>query len=149
MTKMFPILLVLATLSATFIQAQDLREKQVPKAVLESFSKRYPGEKAYSWDLKRKKLMYEAKFISKGKRYEALFTADGRWVKTEREVKKGEIPDAVWSQFVQSRYANWVIDDQEEHSTPEFDLVYEIKVKNDKQKRLLYFLPDGELVMEK
>lgn len=126
--------------------AQDLKESEVPKIVVGNFKKKYPDAYVYEWEWKKKKFVYEAEFILKSKRYEAHYTKDGQWVKTEREVKKNEIPQAVWDSLKKSKYADWKIEDQEEHSTPQNELFYEIKIKNNKSKIFLNFLPNGELI---
>ncbi len=138
------IVLVITFWNSAF--AQELKENEVPKIVVENFKKKYPDVYVYEWEWKKKKMVYEAEFIMKGKRYEAHYTKDGQWIKTEREVQKSEIPQAVWDNFNKTQFANWKIDDQEEHSTPKYELVYEIKVKNNKSKVFLYFLPDGKQV---
>lgn len=129
--------------------SQELQEAQVPKIVIDSFQKQYPTAKAYQWEWKKKKKVYEAEFIWDNKRYEAHYTATGIWVKTEREVKKNQIPPIVWDSFSKTTYASWKIKDQEEHQTPQYPLVYEIKVKQKKKKVYLYFLADGKLIEEK
>ncbi len=125
---------------------QDVKKKEIPTAVAERFRSKYPDVYVYEWEWKKKKKIYEADFIMKGKKYEACFTADGDWVKTKREIKKHEIPQAVWNSLAVTIYTDWIIDDLEEHSTPDYVLVYVIQVKSNKQKTSLYFLPNGEKV---
>ena len=136
-------------LSSNMVSGQDLKESEVPQIVRDSFKVKYPNVFVYEWEWKKKKNAYEAEFIMKGSKYEALFLANGVWIFTERDVRKEEVPQAVWSSLSSSEYANWEIDDIEEHSTPTHDVFYEIEVKSytpQKRKVYLYFLPDGKFI---
>lgn len=141
--QLFLILMALISLSAF---GQELKESEVPKEVRECFRAKYPDVYVYEWEWKRKKMIYEAEFIMKGSKYEATFTKEGEWIKTERDIKKADLPQKVWDGLSQTEYAAWKVDDIEEHSTPKYELVYEIEVKSKKRKVLLYFLPNGKLV---
>lgn len=124
----------------------DLRPSEVPEKVKKSFDARYPDTYVYEWEWKRKQGLYEAEFIHKGKKYEAFFTPSGKWVRTERDMKKDEVPRIIYDRLQNSEYAGWEIDDVEEHSTPEYDLVYKIELEKGKQEIYLYLLPDGKMV---
>lgn len=126
--------------------AQTHREDGIPQAIRNSFSTLYPDVYAYEWKWKKKKNHYKAKFYIKGIKYKSYFSPTGEWIRTERDVKRWEVPEAVWNGLAETEYANWKVDDREEHQTPEYDLIYEIEVERGKQETLLYFLPDGRLV---
>lgn len=126
--------------------AQELKENEVPKIIVENFKKKYPNVFVHEWELKKKTMVYEAEFIMKGKSYEAHYNNNGDWIKTERDVNKSEIPEAVWDSLNKTQYANWKIDDQEQLSTPKYEIIYKIKVKRGNEKLLLHFLPDGKQI---
>ena len=76
--------------------SQDLKESEVPPAVRATFKKLHPDTYVHEWDYSKKKQQYEAELISKGTKYEAYFTRDGQWVRTERDLIKAEIPRKFW-----------------------------------------------------
>lgn len=132
--------------SSSQAYSQSYSEEGIPQIVSNGFKALYPDVYVYEWKWKKKKAMYKAKFYIKGIKYKAYFTPAGTWTKTERDVKRWEVPEAVWNSLAETEYANWKVDDREEHQTPEYPLVYEIEVEQGKQEVLLYFLPNGKLV---
>lgn len=140
------ILFVLCLLVTGLTYSQELKENQIPQAVKDSFAAKYSNTYVYEWEWKKKEKLYEAEFMLKGNKYEAYFMPDGQWIRTERDIKKRELPKAIKDAIAQSEYADWEIDDVEEHSTPKYEVVYEVEVEKGKQETYLYFLPDGSLV---
>ncbi len=142
--------LFLIILSIIFFQlnafSQQLKETEVPKIVRDSVKKKYPEVYVYEWEWKKKRNVYQAEFIIKGSEYEADFTKEGIWVKTERDVSRNDIPVLVWERFNTSEYVSWKIEDLEEHNTPKYTFVYAFELSSRKGKVLLYFLPTGELL---
>lgn len=141
---------LLIILSVVFFQlngfSQEMKEHEVPKIVRDGVKKKYPQVYIYEWEWKKKRNVYQVEFIIKGYEYEADFTTEGVWVKTERDLSRNDIPAAVWESFNKTQYASWKIDDLEEHNTPKYKSVFAFEVKSNKTKVLLYFLPSGELV---
>lgn len=131
------------------IFSQKLTESELPQALVNSYKKVHPDAHAYQWKWKEKENRYKTKFVQNGSKYKAYFAKDGSWIRTERDIKKTEVPEAVWEAFSKTEYVRWKIDDIEEHSTPQHKLVYEIEVKlkegRQKRKSYLYYLPNGEL----
>jgi hypothetical protein len=125
---------------------QNLEENQVPKIIKDSFKQKYPDAYVYEWEYKRQHKIYEAEFIAKGNKYESYFTHEGVWVKTERDIKKEELPQNIWEALTKTEYAHWKVDDIEEHNTPEHGILYELELKDSKKKVYLYFLPDGSII---
>lgn len=149
MTRIKQLFLVLLICAVQPYFAQDLKEHEVPKLVKTGFSKKYPNVYVYNWEWKKKKQVYEAEFKIKGEKYEAYFTDTGTWVKTERDLKEKEIPAVIWNHIKTTEYADWKVEDTEEHSTPQYKLLYEIelKIKKPKKKKVyLYYLPNGNQV---
>jgi uncharacterized membrane protein YkoI len=141
--KKISLLLIGCLCSFALAYGQDLKESDVPLKVRETFKSLYPDTYVYEWEWEKKKGLYEAEFILKGKKHEGYFAPDGTWKKTTQDIKKHEVPEAIWRSIGQSAYAGWEIDDTEIHHTPQHKVVYEIEVKQKKQKVKLYYLPDG------
>lgn len=121
------------------------QQPNIPQSVSDHFKTKYPSAQVHDWD-KERDGSYEVEFTLDGKEWEAYYTADGSWTRTERDALRNEVPKAVWDRLAKTQYSNWKVDDIEEHQTPQQASVYEIEVKNSGQKAYVYILPDGKLV---
>ncbi|MCC7534022.1 MAG: PepSY-like domain-containing protein [Bacteroidia bacterium] len=130
----------------SFAVAQELKERNVPSEVKQAFQEKYPNTYVYEWEWKRKKSLYKAEFMWKRLKYEAYFTKEGKWILSEYEIAAHELPEVVHKAIASGEYANWEIDDIDVIHSPEHEVSYEIEVKRNKQKRKLYYLPDGKLL---
>ncbi len=128
-------------LGSTSVQAQG---PEIPANVVSHFQAKYPGAENPDYD--KEKDGYEVEFHLSGIKWEAFYDTRGNWVKTERDVRRADVPDAVWTALSTSSYGRWKVDDIEEHQTPQHEKLYEIEVKTKGQKKYLYFLPDGQMV---
>jgi hypothetical protein len=127
------------------MQVTNGQEKNIPSSVLSHFKSTYPNASVRDWDRERDG-SFEAEFTLNGKEWEAYYSSSGTWVRTERDVTRQEVPQAVWDGLSKSNYATWKTDDMEEHQTPQHKSVYEIEVKKDGQKAYVYILPEGKMV---
>lgn len=119
--------------------------QNIPASVSNHFKTTYPGAQEKDWDTERDGT-YEVEFMLNGQEWEATYAANGAWLKTERDVTRAEVPQAVLDALSKSEYSAWKTDDMEEHQTPQHKSVYEIEVKKGFQKSYLYFLPNGKMV---
>jgi len=118
----------------------------------ESFSEKFPDAKAKKW--KSKKATFIAKFSSNGKKYEATFNADGKWVETLTRIKWEELPGPVRKTFYASEFIwlNWT--SVKKLDTPEKGIIYLIEGDNMNEESSpicrfrLYFSEDGVIVRE-
>ena len=93
--------LLASALSIGFAQAQKLKEADVPAAVKDAFKKEFPGSKVKEWA--KEGDVYEIEFDLKKVETSATFTAAGKLVETESEIKIEELPKAVY-EFVQKNH---------------------------------------------
>lgn len=121
------------------------QKAKVAEPVLKHFNSTYPNAVVKEWDVEDDG-SYEVEFRLDGVKWEAYYDAAGNWQKTERDVRRAEVPKAVWDALSKSEFAAWKIDDIEEHQTPKHKSVYEIEVKKGAQKNYVYILPSGEVV---
>ena len=124
----------------TFAQVQDIPEK-----IQSHFKATYPAAVVEDWD-KERDGSYEVEFSINGVEWEAYYSAAHEWLRTERDVKRSDVPQAVLHAIAKTDYASWKIDDIEEHHTPEHKSVYEIEVEKTGNKAYVYLLPDGTTV---
>jgi hypothetical protein len=139
--KKLIIVLIVSTIAITGFG----QNKNIPDAVSNHFKSTYPNAQDTDWD-RENDSTYSVEFKSDGKKWEAYYAADNSWIRTERDVSKNDVPQAVWDALSKSEYAAWKIDDIEEHQTPQHPSVYEVEVEKDGQEVYLNFLPDGTMV---
>ncbi len=117
---------------------------QPPPAVAEDLRTRYPGMEVKDRD-STKDGGYKAEFDDANDReHEVFYSAEGQWSWTDHDVKRAEVPQAVWDTLAKTEYAGWTVDKKERVQTPQHKEMYEIKLEKRKQQDVyLYFLPDG------
>ncbi len=118
----------------------------VPQVARDHFAQRYSKAAKQKWKQDSKQI--KAEFELKGEKYASIYTPNGEWVRTERNIPKSALPAAVTSALQAGKYASWKIDDVEEHNTPQQSKLYKVKVKTETKKAELFFAPDGKLVRE-
>ncbi len=141
------VLLVIVFIAFSFIQ--DAAAQNVPENVKTSFTTMYPSITVKEWEFNKAKNWYKAAYKQNNAEYEAYFATDGKWVRTERDIKKADLPQAVTTALAKTEYANWDIDDVEEHQTPQNKTVYVVEVEKSSTELELYILPDGTLLETK
>lgn len=118
--------------------AQEVKEKNVPQAVVEAFKRKYPESFVYEWEWIKKEKLYEAEFMFKGNKHEAFFTKEGEWNRTEKEIAMKDLPQAVQDAFYKSEYSKWKIDDVKEIASDHKGLIYNIEVESGRKEIELY-----------
>ncbi len=69
-------------------------QKTPPPAVVTAFNQKFTGVKELEWGLE-KNGEWEAEFDQNGAEMSANFSADGKWMETETEIKVADLPAAV------------------------------------------------------
>lgn len=111
--------------------------------------KLYPSAVNIDWE--QKGTYYVADCRADSRERQVWFDAGANWVMTETELETiNNLPPAVLTAFMESNYANWVVDDIDmleypNEPTPEFV----VEVKNGNQEVDLYFSAGGGLLHEK
>ncbi len=87
-------ILVLSLLALTLsINAQKLKESDVPSAVKSKFSQMYPGAKDVIWEIEDKN--YEAEFKESGTETSVMYNGSGTYLQTETEISVSSLPAGV------------------------------------------------------
>lgn len=87
------ILLVAVVAFATQLNAQKMTAKDVPAEVKSAFKKAYPMEKDIEWS--KEGSNYEAEYDTKSGDHSATYTAAGKLVETEMDIKTSSLPKGV------------------------------------------------------
>ena len=90
------------------LSAQSIPVSQVPKSVRSAFYTQFPPATLKKWEIRKEG--YIAVFKVDGRKHYAYYTADGKWVATETQVKRTRhLPDPVRTAWLNSGYAGWYV----------------------------------------
>ena len=134
--------LVLA-MSAGFAQGK-VKEADVPKAVTDAFKAKFPGAKVEKWE-KEKDGNYEAEFKVSGVENSANYSADGKLIETEVEMKVADLPKAA-SDYVTKNYAGYKISEAAKITDAAGKIAYEAEVEKGKEEMDLIFDSNGAFI---
>ncbi len=93
--------------SIAFLLAITTFANDIPKAIQDAFTKKFPTAKSVKWD-KENANEYEASFLLNGIKNSANYNVQGLLLETESEIKVTELPAAITSN-IQKKYTNWKI----------------------------------------
>jgi len=140
MKKMIVIVAVLLTVNG---YAQKVKEAEVPKAVVESFNKNFPGAKAEKWE--KEEGRYEAEFDWKKTEASADFSDDGKLLETEQEIKTSALPTSI-NEYIAKNYAGYKITDASKITEASGNVKYEAEVEKGKEEFDLIFDSTGSFI---
>lgn len=138
----FLILMVVVTISISC--AQKLSIDKVPSIVLSTFKTKFPNAEKVKWSLESSK-EYEAEFKINKVEQSANFSEDGKWIETEVEISKSQLPQVVVD-AINKQYPKCKIDEVEQGSTPEISLFYAITLKSNGKDFDIDLKPTGEII---
>ena len=133
-----------ACLVAGFAGAQKLKESEVPTAVKQTFAKNFPKAKEVKWS-KEGTSEFEAEFENSEMEQSANFDQTGKWLETETEIKKSELPKAVQA-AITKEFVGYTLHEPEKVESPGKPLLYEMELKKDKVTYEVQFSADGKVV---
>jgi len=140
------VLTALALIASAQLLAQTPVSVTPPASAKAHLTQTYPKASVKEW--KQGTKLFRAEFTLKGEKHTAVYTTEGAWVRTEHDIKKDELPDAITRALKASKFGAWKIEDVEEHATPEHASLFKLKVESEKEKAELFYLPNGKLLKE-
>src|SRR6478735_2122107 len=117
------VVLLLAVFMFGCADAQKLKDNDIPPPVKQTFTQKFPNVKNVTWD-KEDDASIEAEFKIGKTKYSATFDQAGKWLETESEIKKSELPETVLS-AIAKEFSGFKIEEAERLETPESGKVYE------------------------
>lgn len=132
-----------AVLLAGGLQAQKLKETEVPQAVKVSFVKAFPNVKSINWS-KESETEFEAEFKNGEMEQSANFDATGKWLVTETEIKKTDLPPLVQA-ALKKEFDGYKIEEAEKVETPE-GISYEVEVEKGELTYSVQLAKDGKIL---
>lgn len=135
-------ILVIASLAfGLFASAQT-----PPKPVTDNFAKKFSSATKVKWDQEEEN-EWEAEFIMSGNEMSASFDNAGKWLETEKELKKKDLPANVLK-AVEEVYKGWDIEEISSIETPDFK-GYELGIEKGKEEMELKITADGKITAKK
>jgi len=138
------IILIAFILTAGFPKAQTLKDSDVPSAVKMTFTKTFPNAKDVKWSKESEK-EFEAEFKNGSMEQAANFDEMGKWLITETEIKKSELPAAVTASL-KKEFADYKIEEAEKADTPDKGIFYEVEVEKGKMTYVVQLSPAGKVL---
>lgn len=129
---------------AQVAQAQKVKESEVPKAILESFTKNFKNIKAEKWE-KEKDGTYEAEFDVNKTETSASFNLNGELLATETEIKVNELPKTITG-YVSSNYSGYKISEAAKIIDNKGVTTYEAELEKGKEEFDLLFDASGNFL---
>ena len=133
--------LILAGLS---VQAEEIKDKDVPPAVKQKFVSLYPKVSEVEWELENG--AYEAQFKENKVEIEVLFTKEGKLIQTETELKSiSELPQAVQASLKKD-FSNYEYDEIEKVKLADGTEQYKVDAEMKEKEYELLFDIKGMLI---
>lgn len=124
--------------------AQKINEKDLPIAVKNAFTTKFPTASDIKWERESKDEL-EANFKMNNTDVSANFKLDGTWVETETTIPSKELPAAV-STAVTKKYPGATFERTEKIEKPGNKVLYEVNIKVGGKKKELEMDADGNIV---
>lgn len=127
-------------MSGSALLAQDIPQNQVPSIVVNQFNTDFPKAKDVDWELKNN--IYNVDFEQGwGKDFEAWYSADGKQIKVEEELTKGELPKKVIA-TLEKEYPSFKLDDIEKITEAQ-KVSYKVEIENKSMEKTLFINENG------
>ncbi len=121
-------------------------QKTPPAAVSKAFSQKFQKAEKVKWGMEEAK-EWEAEFMLSGKSTSASFDLAGKWLETETEIEKSELPSVVKS-AIEKEYKGAKMGETSWIETPDFK-GYEIALKQNGKSFEIHATKEGKLKVNK
>lgn len=128
------------------LEVRKYKKHHIPHVVVKKFDATYLNASNEKWTFNNELFAFEVNFKLEKEKKTAFFAPNGKWMWSEKEASKKEVPDEIISNIENTEYKNWKVDDVTELSSNQINKCYKVKFKNQKQKQYLIFSTDGDLL---
>ncbi|SDR77609.1 Putative beta-lactamase-inhibitor-like, PepSY-like [Gillisia sp. Hel1_33_143] len=134
------------TLFATVaVNAQDLKNNEVPRDLRLNFEKEFVNATDIEWE--KQNDLYKVEFDIARKENEIWYDASGKTIKTEKELNEAELPQAIKSK-ISTSYSSFKIEDIEMKEEAG-KITYEVELKKGwNNEKMLIFDEIGSIIKE-
>lgn len=117
-----------------------------PTKVTDAFQAKFNGATKVSWD-QEEATEWEAEFHMNGKEMTASFDPSGKWLETETEISKSDLPEAVKS-TLDTQFSGYKIEETAIVESPEFS-GYEVAMEKGEANIEVQLNNSGKVVSQK
>ena len=134
-----------ALLGIATVSAQDINPNDVPAELRTAFEQAQPNASDVEWEKEGEN--YKVEFDVNWQDHEIWYTSDASIVKTEKDIKKKELPDSVQS-TISSKYSGYRVDSIE-MTEENGSATYEVELEKgwDEEMKVV-FDPKGKVLNE-
>jgi hypothetical protein len=143
-THMKITILIALMLVTGLSQAQTLKDSDVPAAVKTAFAKSFPNAKGTKWS-KEGESEYEAEFKNGSLTQAANFDMAGKWLITETEIRKSDLPQAVQASLKKD-FEGFKFEEIEKAETPDQGTFYEMELEKGEKSYEVQIAADGKVM---
>ena len=117
-----------------------------PKNVADNFNMKFQNADKVKWDQEEAN-EWEAEFKMNGDAMSASFDNAGKWLETEKELKKNQLPAAVQNAF-NSQYSGFKMEEASAIEKPDFK-GYELGIEKGEEALEILVTADGKIISKK
>jgi hypothetical protein len=136
--------IITLALFTSALQAQHLKESEVPAAVIKGFHDSYKDVNAKSWE-KEKNGTYEVEFNLSKTEHAVIFNPEGQILWVQEEISATALPKTV-NEYLDKNYPGYKIEEVKRGTMPTGDNNYEVEIKKGKDELELMFDSIGNFV---
>jgi hypothetical protein len=137
-------ILTVMSLTLSFAHAQNLKSNEIPEVVKVSFTTRFPKASNVSWS-KENTTEFEAEFKNNGSKQSANFDQHGKWIGTEIEIRKSELPGSVVA-TLKKEFTGYKIEEAEKIETPTDGTFYEVEIEKGELNYEVQISAEGKVI---
>lgn len=141
------LLLWAAFAPGAFAQTTNLKEKDVPPAVLYDFRQKFPHAEGVAW-MKESDQYIGARFRDENASTEVVYTPEGEWTQTQREITFRELPDSA-ARYCKLNYGSLTLSKVNRVTTRRYGVLYDVIAVDNLKKVILTFDMNGQMVDER
>ena len=124
--------------------AQKITADKVPAEVTSAFKTKFPEAKDVKWEMEKTN-EYEARFKTNGVEQSASFSADGKWMETESEIKVSDLPAEV-KQSIEKQFPGFKMEEASKVDNAQHGTCYEAEIEKGKESYEVLLNSKGELL---
>lgn len=141
--KKITILTIVLCFGFTIAHAQNIKEANVPLAVKESFSKKYPGLKVEEWE--KQGADYEAEFRLNKSEATAVFEANGNFKASKQEIELYDFPKSA-ANYCTTHFEGYKIDEIIKISDTNENVMFKVEMEMGKEYFYAFFDDKGNFI---
>ena len=138
------IMTAMAALATLCSYGQKVNKKDVPPVVRTTFTQQFAQAKNIKWEKENEKT-FEASFVMGKREYSTLIDDSGKWIETEIEIAKNDLPNAVL-ESIRKEFIGFEIEEVEQLENIGHDKIYEVELEKGELTYEVEFRENGAII---